>query len=140
MTDVFTKEKRREIMQSVRRQGTRPEESVARMLKLQRIRFQQQPDHLPGRPDFLFADTKLVLFVHGCFWHGHHRCKKGTSLSKTDPEYWLAKIKRNQRRDRRVTRQLRSLGYQVYTIWECQVTNRHSLPARIKNRLVENLP
>jgi DNA mismatch endonuclease (patch repair protein) len=136
MADIFTKEKRRLIMQSVRRQGTKPENRVAAVLKARNLTFEQQTSHLPGRPDFLFADAKTVLFVHGCFWHGHNRCRKGVVLSQTDPQYWIAKIERNQQRDRRVARKLRSLGYKVYTVWECQIGKDH-VPTRILKPLLQ---
>lgn len=136
MPDVFTKDKRRQIMQSVRRENTKPEAMFADMLRSMNFQFLQNASHLPGRPDFYFPDAKTVVFVHGCFWHGHHRCAKGKTLSKSNYEYWQERIKRNKRRDRRVTRKLREAGFSVYTVWECEIKKRIT-PARLINRIRE---
>ena len=74
---------------------------------------------LPGKPDFTWRKERVVLFVHGCFWHGH-QCGKKLS-SKTNTEFWQAKIDYNRRRDSRIGRELRSLGWTVVTVWECQL-------------------
>ncbi len=134
MSDVFTAEKRRSIMQAVRRRGTKPEQELAAALNDLGFDFRQNVEDLPGEPDILFVDPKLAVFVHGCFWHGHEACRKGRSRPKTRPAYWEAKIKRNRRRDRRVARRLRAAGYGVYTVWACEL-RRHGIPARLLSRL-----
>ena len=131
--DRFTKAKRREIMQAVRRKKTRPEEALARLLNEAGVEYEQNSDELPGQPDFVFWDAATVVFVNGCFWHGHARCRKGRSRPKTNRRYWQEKIERNQRRDRRVARQLRRMGYSVFTIWECELTT--AIPIRLRVRL-----
>jgi DNA mismatch endonuclease (patch repair protein) len=130
MADIFTKQKRRQIMQSVRRKGTEPEELLRRVLVGMKLKFLKHPANLPGRPDFYLPATKTAAFVHGCFWHGHKRCNKGLRLSKTNSRYWRIKIERNQRRDRRVARELRLAGISVYTVWECEL-KKGSLPIRL---------
>ncbi len=132
--DTFTKAKRREIMQSVRRKNTRPEELLARLLSDAGVKFEQNSDELPGQPDFVFWADATVVFVNGCFWHGHVRCRKGRSRPKTNRRYWQKKIEKNQRRDRRVARQLRHWGYSVFTIWECELT-AGKIPPRLASRL-----
>jgi DNA mismatch endonuclease (patch repair protein) len=133
MTDVFTKDKRRQIMQSVRQENTKPETMLADTFRSAGLEFVQHPPNLPGRPDFYFPDAKVVVFVHGCFWHGHDSCAKGKNLSKSNYQYWQEKIRRNKRRDRRVARELRKTGYSVYSMWECAI-KKHVIPTRLINR------
>jgi len=134
MTDTFTKEKRRAIMQAVRRQRTRPEEVLAGFLRKERLRFCRNVAALPGKPDFFVPEAGLAIFVHGCFWHGHGRCSKGRMRPKTNTSYWKTKVQRNQRRDCRAARQLRALGISVYTVWECELSAT-SLSKRLLARL-----
>jgi len=134
MADVFTKPKRREIMQAVKRERTGPEERLASLLRRLGFGFRRHPKHLPGTPDFYFPRKRLAVFVNGCFWHGHRRCRKGRSRPKTRKRYWERKIARNQRRDRRDARRLRALGIRVYTIWECEI-RRVGVPTRLLTRL-----
>lgn len=134
MTDTFTKEKRRVIMQAVRRQRTRPEEVLAGLLRVEGLRFRRNVATLPGKPDVYFPEARLAIFVHGCFWHGHGRCSKGRMRPKTNTAFWKKKVQRNQRRDHRVARQLRALGMSVYTVWECELSAT-SLPKRLLVRL-----
>lgn len=134
MTDTFTKEKRRAIMQAVRRQRTRPEEALAGFLRRERLRFRRNVATLPGKPDFFVCEAGLAIFVHGCFWHGHKHCPKGRSRPKTNRTYWKRKVQRNQKRDRRAARQLRALGISVYTVWECELSAA-ALPKRTLARL-----
>ena len=133
MTDTFTKEKRRAIMQAVRRQHTRPEEVLADLLRAEGLRFRRNAAALPGKPDVYFPEARLAIFVHGCFWHGHSRCHKGRCRPRTNRSYWRQKVARNQQRDRSVTRRLRAFGLSVYTLWECEI--KDSLPKRLATRL-----
>ena len=121
-------------MQAVRRKKTRPEEVLARLLSDAGVEYEQNSDELPGQPDFVFWDDATVVFVHGCFWHGHARCRKGRSRPKTNRRYWQEKIERNRRRDQRIARQLRRWGYSVFTIWECELT-AGTIPSRLASRL-----
>ena len=134
MADTFSKADRRRIMQSVRREGTKPESNFKNALDRLRITYVQNQSKLPGKPDFVFPGRKLAVFIHGCFWHGHERCRKGNSRPKSNRQYWKEKIERNQRRDRRVAGQLRRLGFKVYTLWECDLRTPE-IPKRIRNQL-----
>lgn len=134
MADTFTKDKRRAIMQAVRRQRTRPEQVLASLLRAEELRFRRNVATLPGKPDFYFSKARLAIFVHGCFWHGHPGCHKGRLRPKTNTAYWKTKVQRNQRRDHRATRQLRTLGISVYTVWECELS-AVGLPKRLLTRL-----
>jgi DNA mismatch endonuclease (patch repair protein) len=75
---------------------------------------------LPGSPDVILPKYKTAIFVHGCFWHGHKGCKNYT-VPKTNTDFWIAKIARNQERDQEVWRQLEALGWAVIIVWECQL-------------------
>lgn len=121
-------------MQSVRRERTKPEETLALLLDEEGFEYATNVDDLPGKPDFVFNDADLVVFVHGCFWHGHERCHKGRARPKSNRRYWREKIENNRRRDHRVERQLRQMGYSVYVVWECELRNG-KLPARVTSRL-----
>lgn len=132
--DSFTPQKRREIMQAVRRSKTRPELHLAELLSQFNIEFLQNVTSLPGKPDFWLPKYKLAVFVNGCFWHGHSRCIKGRSWPKTNTVYWKEKLARNHRRDVRVARSLRAQGIGVYTVWECELSKKQ-WPRRLLTRL-----
>lgn len=134
MADVFSAGKRRLIMQAIRRKGTTPELLVVKALALLRLDFTCNDCELAGRPDVVVPAASVAIFVHGCFWHGHTACDKGRRLSKTRTRYWRQRIDRNKRRDLKVSRQLRKLGYSVYVVWECEL-RRHGLPSRLIKRL-----
>ena len=134
MTDIFTKAKRRSIMQSVRRTNTAPELLAEAELKSLRVCFERNAPALPGKPDFYFPQANLVVFVHGCFWHGHRGCRKGQSRPRTNRQYWAEKIARNRRRDERVSRRLRAMGLSVYVLWECEI-RRDGVSRRVLTRL-----
>lgn len=106
-------------MARVRVKGTGPEQRLSRFLNDQGFEFSANVSSLPGSPDVVFADQKIVVFVHGCFWHGHAGCRRAT-IPQNNREKWVAKIRANARRDRRVSKVLRNAGWSVLTIWECQ--------------------
>ena len=126
---------RSEVMRRVKSRDTAPERRAAALLSELDIDFRRDAAELPGRPDLVIdsVDPPLAVFVHGCWWHGHS-CPRGARTPTTNRPYWIAKITRNRRRDRRVARQLRSLGYSVWTIWECRL-KKSGLPGRLLNRL-----
>lgn len=118
--DNLTPIQRRKTMAAVRSVGTIPENRVAKALHSQNIQFRRQKG-LPGKPDFVVADLKAVFFVHGCFWHSHG-CRK-RKIPHTNRAYWQRKISANQKRDRRVRRQLNKRGWTVLWLWECHLTS-----------------
>ena len=85
------------------------------------FRYRLHRNDLPGTPDIVLSKYKKVIMVHGCFWH-KHRCPYGQATPKTNHEYWATKFEGNLRRDRRIRKALKSLGWDVLTIWECQTT------------------
>lgn len=120
MVDNLTPMQRRHAMQSVPRRNTAPEILLRRRLHARGLRFRLHRTDLPGTPDIVFPQWKAVVFVHGCFWHGHNACGKGTPRSG-ESDYWREKRIRNRRRDAKVTRRLRRLGWRVKVVWECAV-------------------
>lgn len=127
---------RSRTMAAVKSRDTGPERQVAELLDAAGVSYRRDAKELPGRPDFVVEPVggkPLAIFVHGCWWHGHD-CRRGARVPKSNREYWLAKVSRNQRRDRRVTRELREAGFSVWIVWECRL-KKHRLPARLKGAL-----
>lgn len=128
--DRLTRKQRSALMAKIRRTGTRPEVAVADLLRRERYRFTQNDPTLPGKPDFVLPRHRLILFVHGCFWH-KHSCHRGQSTPAANAEFWQLKRAKNVLRDQRTVRKLRRAGWSVITIWECQTKNLSALEARL---------
>ena len=130
MADVFSRAKRSEVMGRIGGANTRPELRVRSILHRLGYRFRLHAGDLPGRPDIVLPRYRTVILVHGCFWHRHPGCRYATTPA-TRRKFWTAKFDANVRRDRRVARRLRRLGWSVLTVWECQLRQ----PARLAGRL-----
>jgi DNA mismatch endonuclease (patch repair protein) len=135
MADVFTVAKRSEVMRGIRSKNTKPEQRVRRALHELGYRFRLHDPELPSRPDIVLKRHRVVIQVQGCFWHGHS-CLKGR-LPASNSSYWGPKLARNKVRDARNNRLLRSLGWRVHTIWECQT--RKWTDARLRSWLESRL-
>jgi len=122
-----------ERMKAVRRSDTAPELAVRRHLHRAGLRFRLHVQPLPGTPDIVLPKRGTVVFVHGCFWHGHD-CHHGRVQAKTNSAFWAQKIAANRARDSRKAAALRALGWFVETIWECETRE----PAKL-NRLARRL-
>ena len=118
--DKVSKEKRSEIMRKVRSKNTAPELKIRSLLHALGYRFRLHRKDLPGRPDIILPKYKTVIFVHGCFWHGHKDCKK-SKLPLTKTEQWKRKILTNMERDTRNIADLEKLGWNVIVIWTCEL-------------------
>jgi len=130
MTDIFSKQKRSEVMSKIRGKGNeKTEVRQARLMRAERIRGWRR--HLPilGRPDFSFRKQKVAVFVDGCFWHG---CPKCFRLPKQNRAFWKAKIEGNRKRDQSVNGRLRRLGWKVIRIRECQLKKTESVLREVK--------
>lgn len=122
----MTSEQRSRTMRSVKSQDTEPELTVRRLLHKMGFRYRLHRKDLPGKPDIVFASRKKVIFIHGCFWHGHY-CKRGGRRPKTNKEYWQSKIERNVQRFDKQIKELAEEEWSVLTIWECQLKDTEVL-------------
>jgi DNA mismatch endonuclease (patch repair protein) len=123
------------LMRQVGRKDTAPELLVRRYLHACGLRCRLHDKRLPGSPDLCLPRRTCVVFVNGCFWHGHD-CRHGAVAARSNADYWAAKIDDNRRRDRRKQAELRALGWHVEVIWECECRNPHTLAA-LARRLLE---
>lgn len=124
---------RSRIMSAIRGKGNKTTEAeVARMLRSSKVKGWRRHLALPGRPDFAFPRERLAVFVDGCFWHGCPRCYKAPS---TNAGFWSAKVEGNRKRDRRVSRALRSQGWKVLRLWEHSLVREPSVLRRIQKML-----
>ena len=133
-TDNMAPEHRRRTMASVRARDTAPELLVRRIAHNLGFRFRLCRRDLPGCPDIVFPRLRRVIFVHGCFWHSH-TCKKGRRRPRNNAKLWREKLERNVVRHRNATRKLRRMGWQVLTLWECQLNDVPRLTRRIERFL-----
>ena len=118
-------------MARVKGKDTAPELKLRRLAHAMGYRFRLHRKDLPGSPDLVFPKRRAVIFVHGCFWHGHD-CARGARQPKQNAEYWSAKIARNRARDAKVQEALRAQGWRVAVIWECEMKDLDALTARLK--------
>jgi DNA mismatch endonuclease, patch repair protein len=124
-------ETRSRIMRSVKREKTKPEIAVARYLSARGIRFRTNVRSLPGSPDLANKSRRFAIYVHGCFWHRHEGCRRATT-PKDNATFWREKFEQNVARDRRKERALRSLGYEVVTVWECETVSEDRLAEALR--------
>jgi DNA mismatch endonuclease (patch repair protein) len=129
MTDTRTPEQRRRIMQSVGTKNTKPELSLRRLLYRLGYRYRLHAKALPGKPDIVFSGRKKAIFVHGCFWHAHG-CEKGRA-PKSRCEYWGPKLVANRERDLRSDELLRSSGWTVLTVWQCEMNDLEAVKQKV---------
>ena len=123
---------RTEMMRRIKAVDTAPELVVRRLLYSLGYRFRLHRADIPGKPDIVFPSKKRIIFVHGCFWH-QHSCKLGR-VPKGNQSYWIPKLLRNVLRDKDVRRRLKTLGWRVLAVWECQV-KKPGLTSRLKRFL-----
>jgi DNA mismatch endonuclease, patch repair protein len=129
-----TPELRSRIMRAVKGANTAPEIAVRSLVHRMGYRFRLHRRDLPGKPDLVFPRLKKVIFVHGCFWHGHD-CARGARVPKANAVYWRAKIARNRSRDALHLKSLKAEGWRAVVIWECELKKR----GRVAKRLVRFL-
>jgi len=118
--DVHSKETRSYNMSRIKGKDTKPEEIVRKFLFAQGFRYRKNDKRLPGKPDIVLPKYKTVIFVNGCFWHGHAGCKYFV-WPENNKEFWKNKIKTNIERDRKKRSELEALGWNVITVWECEL-------------------
>ena len=134
--DNRSKEARSRNMSNIPSKNTKPEETVRKYLFAHGLRYRKNVSKLPGKPDIVLPKYKAVVFVNGCFWHGHKGCKYFVP-PKTNTEFWYAKFQYNQERDARNYRKLRDLGWRILIVWECEI--RHGDADKRLEQLVEEI-
>ena len=134
--DNRSKEARSRNMSNIPSKNTKPEETVRKYLFAHGLRYRKNVSKLPGKPDIVLPKYKTVVFVNGCFWHGHEGCKYFVP-PKTNTEFWFAKFQYNQERDARNYRKLRDLGWRILIVWECEI--RHGDAPKRLEQLVEEI-
>jgi len=139
MPDNHTPAQRHNNMAAIHSASTTPERRLRHALWSQGFRYRVNDKRLPGKPDIVLPKYRTVIFVHGCFWHGHKDCKHYT-VPKTNTEFWMAKVARNQERDQEVWRKLEAKGWSVIIVWECQLKKAYfdETVARVTSEIFRN--
>ena len=130
MSDTLSQSQRSYNMSRIRGKNTKPEIQVRKWLHARGFRFRLQDRRLPGKPDIVLPKYGVAIMVNGCFWHGHKGCRYATK-PKTNTEFWEAKIAGNKHRDEVTTAHLEALGWTVITVWECELSGRTNITARL---------
>lgn len=132
----MTSAQRSSHMAKIRSKNTKPELLFRSWLHRSGYRYRLHVKDLPGRPDLVFARRNKVVFVNGCFWHGHE-CPVGSRLPKTNTEFWSDKRQRNKERDASTIAQLNLKGWDVLVVWECEIVDGVSCGPRVMKFLDE---
>ena len=130
--DILTQKQRHCNMAAIRGKDTKPEMLVRKFLFSRGFRYRLNHPRLPGHPDLVLRKYRTVIFVNGCFWHGHEDCKY-FRLPKTNIDFWKNKIEQNKERDKKEQCQLAAMGWHCITVWECQ------LKPKVRNQTLESL-
>ncbi|MFH1216560.1 MAG: very short patch repair endonuclease [Pseudomonadota bacterium] len=128
--DVFSREKRSQIMSRVSGKNTKPEIVVRSLLHNMGYRFRLHRKDLPGKPDITLSKYRKVIFVHGCFWHGHTGCSR-SKRPATNQKFWREKLNKNIERDKITVNTLSQLGWNVLTVWSCEVKDTNKLKIKL---------
>jgi DNA mismatch endonuclease (patch repair protein) len=121
VTDIVDSATRSRMMSSIRSKDTKPELLVRRFLHAAGLRYRLHRRGVPGRPDIVFPSKRIAVFIHGCFWHQHPRCRFATR-PVTNAEFWRQKLEQNRARDLRNVEELEAEGWHVFVIWECETS------------------
>jgi len=137
MVDRLTPERRSANMRQIKSKGMKPERLVRSMIHAMGYRFRLHRADLPGKPDLVFPARRKIIMVHGCFWHGHEdpACAVGRRQPKSNLDYWLPKLARNRARDAASQASLNGMGWEVLTVWECELRDSETLRRRIADFL-----
>jgi DNA mismatch endonuclease (patch repair protein) len=133
--DIWSKEKRSEVMSHIRGKDTKPEREIRSLLHRMGFRFRLHRKDLPGSPDIVLPKYRTVIFVHGCFWHQHKGCSDCV-MPRTNRQKWKVKLGKNIVRDKLKKRMLQDLGWKVITIWECEIEKN---PDIIRDKILRRI-
>lgn len=139
--DIYSKSKRKDIMSKIKSQDTKPEIMVRKWLFSQGFRFRKNDKRYPGKPDIVLPKYKTMIFINGCFWHGHEGCIN-SELPKTNIDFWKDKIEKNKINDENSISKIEEMGYNVIVIWQCQLSNkkkRSDTLSQLKQNILKNL-
>jgi DNA mismatch endonuclease (patch repair protein) len=136
MSDIYEANKRSEIMSKISGKETKPEILVRTYLFSQGLRFRKNVKNLPGSPDIVLPKYNTVIFIHGCFWHGHEGCKR-SKLPETNKKFWKNKINATKNRDLRNVAKLEKMGWKVIIIWQCSLKNNELFNNRMSELIKE---
>lgn len=137
-TDILTKQERSRRMQLIHSRDTKPELVVRRHIKEMGLRFHTHSAKLPGKPDLVFSSAKKVIFIHGCFWHRHEKCRRAQT-PKSHETYWKEKFIKNIERDLKNQAELKQKGWQSLVLWECEITKADRLMKKLNRFLIPSL-
>lgn len=140
MADNRTVEQRSYNMSMIRSTNTKPEILVRKFLFKQGFRYRLHSKKLVGKPDIVMPKYNTVIFVHGCFWHGHSNCKFA-KVPVSNNSFWIDKIETNKKRDKRNVAKLKKHGWKVFVLWECQLAKNkveNTLNKLLKKLLIED--
>ena len=132
--DRISGEHRSWNMSRIKSSNTKPEIIVRSLLHNMGYRFRIHRKDLPGKPDIVLPRYKSVIFVHGCFWHRHKGCKNAAS-PKTKKTFWREKFRANVERDRKVQKEMKSMGWKIQIIWECELSDPEEVRKSLKSHL-----
>ena len=138
MVDHLSPAERSRNMSRVKGRDTKPERLVRSLIHRMGFRFSLHRKELPGRPDIVLTRHRKLIFVHGCFWHGHPGCSRAT-IPSTNIPFWKKKISGNKTRDRTVRRRLGVLGWKVLVVWQCHTKNTQKLTSRLERFLADDI-
>jgi len=132
MVDKLTPEERSKNMSRIQSKDTTPEMIVRKLIFSKGYRYRLHRKELPGKPDIILPSKKKIVFVHGCFWHQHNNPKcKIARVPKSKTEYWIPKLERNVERDAEHQKSLRSKGWKVLVVWECETNDVKKLSRKL---------
>ena len=136
MADVHSKDVRSYNMSQVKGKNTKPELLVRKYLFAKGLRYKLHDKKLPGKPDIVLPKYQTVVFIHGCFWHGHENCQRAT-VPKTRTEFWLNKIEGNKKRDKQNIELLEKSGWKVFVVFGCEL--KKSIQEQTLNSILNNM-
>lgn len=126
----MTSEVRSRTMRAIKSKDSKPELLIRRLIYALGYRYRLHRKELPGCPDLVFSSRQKVIFIHGCFWHGHH-CKRGARMPKENSDYWCNKIAKNVQRDKKHLSDLRHIGWDVLVLWECDLKDTDAVKRKV---------
>ena len=136
ISDIYSKSKRSEIMSKIGGKDTKLEIIIRKYLFSKGFRYKKNDKRYPGKPDIVLPKYQTIIFVHGCFWHGHKNCK-ASKLPETRKRFWKNKISDNMTRDLKNIRELEKLGWNVIVVWNCEINNMIKRKPRLNQLIIE---